>query len=401
MAHECMRDIATSKRMRDSVTGKLQRKTVIVYDDCEFCAEGTTPEYITLTIDDLAECSCPGTGFTGYTTCQPYDISTILNGTSHILHRSRLANGDPYGDEPCLWYKEYGHYPVSGGGFFGTIDAFSWANPNCPVGPDATYPFNILRFYVRKTAADELLVEIYVSALGLIEYGPPPTIYHYTGAVFIYGTLVSNNWLGKVTSLTDCLVATDLANCLVCVTNPYALCSSGTISIVEGASSYNQTDYRVPTSDAAIQWSSTGGNNYSELDDPFSSPDDDSTYVSSGTGGLVDYYGFTPFEVPTGKTITSLQFVYRVRLVAAGGAPNFRTLLRINGTTYYGSNISLYLDWYTFTMTWTVNPATGSAWTPEDINGTGANPLQYFGFQSLTGGQMRVTQAYLKVNYVM
>ena len=54
----------------------------------------------------------------------------------------------------------------------------------------------------------------------------------------------------------------------------------------------------------------------------------------------------------------------------------------------------------TISYTYTTNPRTGNAWTIDDINGVGSNPLQGFGvYSSDANPQIRLTQVYATVGW--
>jgi len=46
-----------------------------------------------------------------------------------------------------------------------------------------------------------------------------------------------------------------------------------------------------------------------------------------------------------------------------------------------------------------VNPNTGQAWTVDDINGIGSNPLQTFGLEYISVQDVRCTQIYVEVDF--
>jgi hypothetical protein len=50
---------------------------------------------------------------------------------------------------------------------------------------------------------------------------------------------------------------------------------------------------------------------------------------------------------------------------------------------------------------WPLNPKTGIAWTVNDVNGVGANALQYFGYitEAGVGYTCTVSRIYIKVDY--
>ena len=61
-----------------------------------------------------------------------------------------------------------------------------------------------------------------------------------------------------------------------------------------------------------------------------------------------------------------------------------------------------YTGYTTHSQTWTTNPATGSAWTVDDINGTSTDYLKSFGIAArnlTTGEAIRWTCVWLEVVY--
>lgn len=88
------------------------------------------------------------------------------------------------------------------------------------------------------------------------------------------------------------------------------------------------------------------------------------------------------------------------RVDAAGG---IRPRLTVNGTTYNGTSLTFSGTTYEDKADeWTTNPDTTAAWTVDDVNGTGANPLEEVALLStgLSAGQsVRATQMYLEVEY--
>ena len=160
---------------------------------------------------------------------------------------------------------------------------------------------------------------------------------------------------------------------------------------------------RLPTGDQGYSgtWDKTT-DMYSYVDDdPWN--DGDTTYLLHGSGGAgYALFTFSPFSVPAGSTITMLQVTYSCRDDTTG-YNNLRAALAVNNTNYLttdsGANPgSSYAD---RTYNYTTNPATGSAWTVDDINGTGSAPLQAFGVRSSDSTPaIRITAVKAVVSYV-
>lgn len=156
---------------------------------------------------------------------------------------------------------------------------------------------------------------------------------------------------------------------------------------------------RSPVGDAVVAWArSAGSYNCSLVDDPVGSPDDDATYTYSSIAYAKDYFDFLPFNIPAGGTITSVRLRERFKLATAGGTNHMRGIIKVNGVTYNSSAEDAWYGAYKDEIwTWTNNPNTSSAWTVDDVNGSGSNPLQTFGYECLTIQTLRCTQAYIEV----
>lgn len=379
MVKELIRDSSTGKLQRDSVTGKLQHKAYPI--GCEFCT--TTPEKLTLTISGLVDCACFHIDTSGQggelRAYKVVGLAANLNGTSWVLDNIPT-------EDPCIWQALY--FP----NYFGTL--YAYYDVVC-TGFAYEYPIINLYLHVNKTASNSLIISI----------SHQITLEFFEESVFInsyvYATWNGSAWVGKVATISDCLAVSDLANIFTCGDDYQGeACGDGMVTIVEGALPQAYTQMRMPTGDASVQWS-PGTNNYDKVDDWPGIPDDDATYNYTNVGGNSDYLNFPNFNVPAGATITNMQIVSRYKKVNAGGAPDVRALLRVGGSTYYSSGHNLVIGGYlTFTDTWSVNPKTGLAWTIDDVNGVGSNPLQQLGYQCLTYQKtVRCTQSYIKVNF--
>jgi len=130
---------------------------------------------------------------------------------------------------------------------------------------------------------------------------------------------------------------------------------------------------RAPTSthSSSGTWDSTL---YTTVDDY---PDTTDFLTHGTTAGFIQF-GFTAFDVPTGATINSIKVRQYLRKTGPAGNSAGERLV-VNGTAYTGSARNLSKTATGYESTWTTNPNTSSAWTVDDVNGSGANPLQYFG----------------------
>jgi|GEM_PF-1414783 len=169
--------------------------------------------------------------------------------------------------------------------------------------------------------------------------------------------------------------------------------------------SLNQIRY--PTADYASSgtWAVSPANPPSKWDKvDEAAQDGDTTYLLHGTA-TAGYALFTSgsFSVPAGATITNLTIGYVVT-DSTSGTNNLRAALRVNGTNYLTTDTGANpgSSYAARTYAFATNPNTGSAWTVDDINGVGTHPLQAFGINSSDANpQMKITQVYAQVNYVV
>ena len=159
----------------------------------------------------------------------------------------------------------------------------------------------------------------------------------------------------------------------------------------------------VPTTDGAVtNWSaSSGTDKFAMVDDPVGTPDDTSTYIyKNDTGVMQGFYNLPAVQADC--PITSVIVKFRGRYTNYVDGVYCRGNIRVNGTSYGGSDRTMTDAYADYMNTWTTNPNTGLAWTEADIEGTGAAPLQYWGVESrgmAAGETVEVTQCYIEVNY--
>lgn len=384
---QLMRDPVTGKLMRDNATSKLMVEDPYG-DDCEYCNPGATPKYITLTVSGLSDCDAcfHDEHYGGDGHWKVSGIAVVLNNCNVILEQDPLA--------PCVWEKIYTD------GDFGTLTYYS--DHEC-TGIPYEYAVDWLSFRVEKCAPSGLIISIGVRATAIVEWFMQ---------AFAYEIHTVAPWVCKPASTANCITCSNLANTVDCdEASPWVTdvcCEGGLVSIVEGRGDHYtppsvQYQNRLPTGDTVFQWSrSVGADNYALVDDPYSIPDDDTTYTYTDTQTNKDLFGFTALAVPTGSIITNVQVVGRFKRIDAGGDFIIRELLKVNGVTYEGSLQQLVVGaYFDKTYTWVVNPNTGLPWTLEDVNGIGSNPLQTFGYECIGFNKtVRCTQVYVKVNYV-
>lgn len=377
--------MSTIELLRDSVTGKLQRDTVtgklMVHDtnpmglDCEFCDPEKTPKYITLAVSGLNDCSDCFLWEGVLKHWKSYGLAAVLNTCVIILEQDPLA--------PCVWEKNY----ISGD--FGTLVYYAY--PDC-VSEQSEHTLSELYFRVVKTAVDKLTIGISARA---------PLATAYFNHAYDYQEAGGQ---GKEAVIVDCINVVTLSNVLVCG-DPGVSCSDGQVTLVEGIGEHYappsvQYQRRQPTSDILAQWS-PGVSNHAAVDDPYNIPDDDSTYTSTNVQAEKDLFGFTALAVPADSIITNVKVLGRFKRIDAGGDTIIRELLKVNGVIYAGLQQQLVLGaYFAKEHAWTLNPATGLAWTIADVNGSGSNPLEAFGYEALgLSKTVRCTQVYVEVNY--
>lgn len=141
------------------------------------------------------------------------------------------------------------------------------------------------------------------------------------------------------------------------------------------------TSTRNPTSDEAVSgtWTGSAGSRYTLVNDH---PDSTGTSIlAHGTTAGNLTFGFSAFSIPAESTGISVEILYYDK-DASNGNNNAAGRLKVNGV-YYGSSTHNPGSVYTLrTDTWATNPNTSAAWTVADVNGTGSNPLQAFGWVS-------------------
>lgn len=145
------------------------------------------------------------------------------------------------------------------------------------------------------------------------------------------------------------------------------------------------TEYKLPTGDSGVAFTrSTGTQNFANVDDPIGSPDDNDYNYRADTNAT-DQFTFTAYVLANVVSVYNCTTQIRVKQLL--GAAKARTAATVNGTLYTGSTVG-DANWNNFTTIRTTNPDTSAAWVPADVKGTGANPLQKFGYRAnLSAGQ--------------
>lgn len=168
-----------------------------------------------------------------------------------------------------------------------------------------------------------------------------------------------------------------------------------------GATGGGGSQIRRPTSDYLSTYSASEGSDlYAMVDEE--TADGDTTYVYRADSAGSQYHGFSAFSIPGGATNIALK-IYVTYRVDTGDDASYYWRIRVNGTAYTSTVVGADPDTYTeATYTWTTNPDTASAWTVDDINGVGSNPLEYMGYSctGMASGETHyVTQVYLEATY--
>jgi hypothetical protein len=142
---------------------------------------------------------------------------------------------------------------------------------------------------------------------------------------------------------------------------------------------------RNPTGDEAVSgtWTGSAGTRYTVVDDyPDTGGTDELTHGTATAGNLT--FTFSAFTLPTIATaITVLVDYYDYK--TASQTCNIAARLKVNGTYYASSThnpANGSANRTQRTDTFATNPNTGAAWTVADVNGSGSNPLQAFGWVS-------------------
>lgn len=163
-----------------------------------------------------------------------------------------------------------------------------------------------------------------------------------------------------------------------------------------GPSLHSSTLTLTPTGDGhELDWTPKGaGNHFVEVDDAPGSPDDDTTYISVGSGNQEDYWSVTDHTTET-AAIDSLEVFLRTKHSA--GNEEFAICVYAGGTDYCTSDIADYAVWTTDSNVWATNPKTGIAWTWADIDALqiGVKSRAIGGW----GGTAYCTQAWANVTY--
>lgn len=159
---------------------------------------------------------------------------------------------------------------------------------------------------------------------------------------------------------------------------------------------------KYPTSDDATvgTWTkSTGASFFGCVDETPASDVDYITCTALAGGRGRQTFGFAAFAIPAGSAQIRVN-VYNRDKDASSAVSNVGGALKVNGTYYDAAGTDPTTAYVNYVDSWATNPNTGLAWTVNDINGTGANPLQAFGVTtSDTTPNVSCSQCYIEVVY--
>jgi len=114
------------------------------------------------------------------------------------------------------------------------------------------------------------------------------------------------------------------------------------------------------------QWTSfTGGANWDETND--SVPDDDTTYVYTGTAGNIDIYDMEDIGAGINQVYGAQGLIYVKK--SAAGTTTIQQQWKTNGSVYDGDTYYPSATDYLYSVQMlTNNPITGTTWTVDEIN---------------------------------
>lgn len=125
-----------------------------------------------------------------------------------------------------------------------------------------------------------------------------------------------------------------------------------------------RVDVRNPTgAGATTGWTPSTGANWDAVND--AAPDDDATYTSAATAGLIDT--FVMQDAPTGATIYGVQHCLSAKKTDAGGA-SIASVTRHGTTNYPGTAIPLSTAYTYLLQIAALNPGTSAQWTEAEFN---------------------------------
>lgn len=119
---------------------------------------------------------------------------------------------------------------------------------------------------------------------------------------------------------------------------------------------------------ATTGWTPFSGANYTNVDD--TTPDNDTTYVSTGSAGTIDTYSMSDLAATTGS-VKAVQTVIDARKDDSG-TRTIAPVFHIGATDYVGSNQNIMTTYSMFLQQYDKSPATAVAWTVSEVNALNA-----------------------------
>ncbi|MDD5082053.1 MAG: hypothetical protein PHU08_01640 [Dehalococcoidales bacterium] len=162
------------------------------------------------------------------------------------------------------------------------------------------------------------------------------------------------------------------------------------------------SDTRIPTADGDVTGTWNTAPCWDDVDETTPNDADFMTGTTTAAGSAYKLFTFSPFAIPAGANITDLTIYVRARDIS-NDSNNIRARIKVDGN-YYNAATSNNPDnsWSgnTFSYSFATNPDTGAAWTAEDLNGTGPDPLEQFGAYSTDlDSDIRVSMVYAQANW--
>ena len=115
---------------------------------------------------------------------------------------------------------------------------------------------------------------------------------------------------------------------------------------------------------ATTGWTPFSGANWQNVDD--AAPDDDATYVSAGSAGVIDTYAMTDLAATTGS-VKGVQTVIDARKDDSG-TRTIAPVFHIGATDYVGTNQNIMTAYNFFLQQYDTSPATAIAFTVAEVN---------------------------------
>ncbi len=158
---------------------------------------------------------------------------------------------------------------------------------------------------------------------------------------------------------------------------------------------------RLPISDNTVQCSVSSGSNWAAVSDLQGADDSLYTFVNA-PDVFSDYFNFNSIVLPANVTIFAVSVKYRARRFGGAGPNGASGALKVGGVNRLANFPTLTDAWVNYIARWETNPNTNKAWLKEDVEGSGSNPIQAFGYRldALSGDSpTRCTSVYLEVEY--